>query len=106
MATVAHIQRLVMKNFNADFNPIRPGYETWITKLTAANKKPYSMMPKLGDFYFLCLCSAKQSIGIKDSKCPEIVQRQQQHQQQAQNSKGEIQGSQISLMRKRSGSGR
>ena len=49
----------------------------------------------------LCLCSAKQSIGIKDSKCPKIVQRQQQDQQQARNSKDEIQGSQISLMRRR-----
>ena len=41
-------------------------------------------------------------LGIKDSKCPKIVQRQQQHQQQARNSKGEIQGSQISVMRRRS----
>ena len=41
-------------------------------------------------------------IGIKDSKCLKIVQRQQQHQQQAQNSKGEIQGSKISVMRRRS----
>ena len=32
------------------------------------------------------------------------MQRQQQHQQQARNSKGETQGSQISLMRTRSGS--
>ena len=53
----------------------------------------------------LCLCSAKQSIGIKDSKCPKTVQRQQQHQQQARNSKGEIQSSQINLMRRFSGQG-
>ena len=47
----------------------------------------------------------KQSMDIKDSKCPTTVQRQQQHQQQARNSeRGETQGSQVILMRRRSGS--